>query len=136
MTQQQMIFLQEIRRRRRQQDFEVIPRARKDDPDTSYEAAEKIVKTGHCLEWYRKIYKALRDNERPQGWTAKEIAWLIAGADWKDAYGCVWRRLGEMVDKGFIIRSRTGRKSQIGTGTGLMCRAELGKEKELGIKND
>jgi hypothetical protein len=107
------------------------PVAHRNDPMTSCEAAEKAASTGSIKWWYQKIYVTLRDNDRPEGHTAVEIAWLINKAEIDQTYHSVSRRLKEMENKGWIFRSKTGRQCKVGWGKACPWWANFGKEREV-----
>lgn len=66
-------------------------------------------------KWRERIYNVLKRQDRPSGYTAKEIAFLIAGKNWYETYIKVSRRLLEMEDKN-KIRRISQRTSLIGGG--------------------
>ena len=80
---------------------EVLPLfAHRNDPITSYEAAEKAEKS--VQHWHDRIIGVLRRYEEAgidavDGQTTKEIAYLLAdGQDWRTVYNAVARRMKEL----------------------------------------
>lgn len=72
------------------------------DPITSLVAGEKAAHT--VKKWRERIYDVLKRHDRPSGYTAKEIAYLISGENWYETYIKVSRRLLEMENEGKIRR--------------------------------
>jgi len=75
---------------------EVLPLfSHRNDPITSYEAAEKAAKT--VQHWHDRILGVLRRYDNTDGQTTKEIAYLLAaGQDWRTVYNAVARRMKEL----------------------------------------
>ena len=75
---------------------EVLPLfAHRNDPITSYEAAEKAAKS--VQHWHDRIMGVLRRYDAVDGQTTKEIAYLLAdGQDWRTVYNAVARRMKEL----------------------------------------
>ena len=60
----------------------------RNDPITSYEAAEKAAKT--VQHWHDRILGVLRRYDNTDGQTTKEIAYLLAaGQDWRTVYNAM-----------------------------------------------
>jgi len=107
--------------------------AHTNDPLSSYKAAETVNLRG----WHKRIYEVLERHDRPEGYTAKELAYIMSGEglsplgeglsplgeglsplvnDWRAMYFKVSKRLGEMLNKDLLVEGKM-RPSLIG----LLC---------------
>lgn len=81
----------------KQEILPLFPMSHRDDPMTSYEAAEKAIKSGSVSNWHDRILCVLRRYDATDGQTAKEIAYLLAGGqDWQAVYFKVSKRMKEL----------------------------------------
>ena len=88
--------------------------AHRNDPITSYEAAEKAAKS--VQHWHDRIVGVLRRYDAVDGQTTKEIAYLLADEqDWRTVYNAVARRMKELREEGKIVAVGE-RQSKIGGG--------------------
>lgn len=78
--------------------------ARKNDPETSKDAAHKLVESGRLTKQEWLVYDVLKRHARPAGYTAKELAYLIDDKDYKGdntkKYLMVDRRFSGLFNKG------------------------------------
>lgn len=81
-----------------------IPATHINDPPSSYQAAEVVNLKG----WHRRIYEVLKDHDRPKGYTAKELAFIMDEDD-NGMYFKVSKRLRELFNKGKIVNCRPRR---------------------------
>lgn len=84
-------------------DIETRTRCHKADPVTSYEAADKMIKSGRLEHQERDVLRCIQ-SMATDNFTAKEIPAYMAGLD----YVAVSRRLSDLRKKGYI--RRTGEK--------------------------
>jgi hypothetical protein len=81
--------------------FEQAKIVRRDDPHSSYVAAEKVVESGLQKSHHEKILAVLSKrqdyDDYRQGFTCAEICAEIAGERWKGIYNAIARRIGELV---------------------------------------
>jgi len=66
-----------------QMTFEQHLLARKNDPQTSVDAARKLVESSRLTKQEWLVYDVLKRHDRPAGYTAKELAYLIDDKDYK-----------------------------------------------------
>lgn len=89
--------------------FDYPPHSHVGDPATSYEAGDRMVKTGALSRQEREVLKAIKDYLYIHDtFTAKEIASMLSVgriADYADNYFKVQRRLSGLHRKGLIERT-------------------------------
>ena len=85
--------------------FDNAPLSHTGDLQSSFDAAETV----NLKRWHDKIYDALKRHDRPEGYTAKELAEIMS-----EDYFKIAKRLRKMADLG-LIQSCTPRPSLIGT---------------------
>jgi len=90
--------------------FEQPPLAHTNDPQTSFDAADKMVESGRLNDQEQDIYSSIyhyitRDFHKD--FTPKELAYWMLG-DTKENYFIIQRRLSGLYNKGKI--ERTGEK--------------------------
>ena len=96
----------------------------RDDPETSTTAAEKFVQSGGRNKWHQRILEVLKRHDRPNGYTTKELAFLMCGDDtWQGLYFKIAKRMRELENKGLIVECPV-RESLIGGGEMCTWRAK------------
>jgi len=89
------------------------PLAHRDDPQTSYAAADKLIKSGKLRQQEQEVYDEIDWQlavYKKSDFTAKEIAdkWSLISGNYNEKYYTIQRRLSGLHVKGLI--ERTGEK--------------------------
>jgi len=91
-------------------DFSIAyPLSHSNDPATSYDAVDKLIKNGELNRQEQEVYEVLKRHDRPAGYTAKELAFIMTG-DFTKNYFKVQRRLS-----GLRHKDKAGRAKPDGT---------------------
>ncbi len=85
------------------------PLSHSKDPATSYEAVDRIINSGELNRQEQEVYEALKGHDRPEGYTAKELAKEMTG-NYAENYHKVERRFTGLRHKG-----KAGRVKKDGT---------------------
>ncbi len=75
------------------------PLSHRDDPGTSYAAADRLINSGELNRQEQEVYEVMKRHNRPAGYTAKELAYIMTG-DYTKNYFKVQRRLSGLRHKG------------------------------------
>ena len=85
-----------------------LPLFHKHDPQSSVDAASKLVEIGELSRQEKIVYRAFLHNKRPEGYTARELAEKFIEPVM--AYYMIQRRVTGLESKGKLYREEIGYK--------------------------
>jgi len=85
-----------------------LPLFHQHDPQSSVDAANKLVETGELSRQEKIVYRAFLHNKKPEGYTARELAQKFVEPVM--AYYMIERRASGLESKGKLYRKAIGYK--------------------------